>query len=107
MSFATELRQKASRLWHIQRVKALARAHTTPGPNALITVTEVECDDPACPGPATHITILGIDLVRRSLLIHRPVADVTAADMRLQARSGRHHRDSERAGDAHAGFSAE
>lgn len=82
MSFATELRQKASKLWHIQRVKGLVRAHARAGPNALITVVEVECDDPACPGPATRITILGIDLIRRSLLIHRPVADVTVTDMR-------------------------
>jgi hypothetical protein len=81
MSFVVDLRQKASKLWHIQRVKALARAHSRLGPNALITVTEVNCDDPACPGPATQITILGIDFIRRSVLIHRPVADVTAADM--------------------------
>lgn len=83
MSFAADLRQRTSKFWHIQRVKALVREHTTLGPNALITVTEVECQDPACLGPATQITILGIDLVRKSFLIHRPVADVTAADMRL------------------------
>ena len=81
MSFSVDLRQKASRLWHIQRVKALAREHVRLGPNALVTVTEVDCDDPACPGPATQITILGLDLTRRSFLIHRPLADVTAADL--------------------------
>lgn len=81
MSFAADLRKRASKLWHIQRVKALAREHVRFGSNALVTVTEVDCDDPACPGPATQITILGIDLTRRSFLIHRPLADVTVADM--------------------------
>ncbi len=81
MSFAADLRQRASKLWHIQRVKALAREHVRFGSTALITVTEVNCDDPTCPGPATQITILGLDLTRRSFLIHRPLADVTAADM--------------------------
>lgn len=83
MSFAADLRQRASQLWHIQRVKALARAQSGLGPNVLISVTEVACDDPACPGPATQITILGIDLIRRSVLIHRPVAEVTVSDMGL------------------------
>ncbi len=81
MSFAADLREKACTLWHIQRVKYLVREYSQPGPNALITVTEVECLDPQCPGPATQITILGLDLIRRSLLIHRPVAQVTAEDL--------------------------
>ncbi len=86
MSFATDLREKACTLWHIQRVKYLVREHTQPGQNALISVTEVECPDPTCPGPATQITILGIDLIRRAILIHRPVAQVTAEDLRATGR---------------------
>ncbi len=81
MSFAADLRQKATQLWHIQRVKGLARAQSGLGPHTLITVAEIACNDPACPGPATQITILGVDLIRRSFVIHRPVSDVTAADL--------------------------
>jgi len=83
MSFAADLREKASTLWHIQRVKILVREHMRLGPNALVTVAEVVCSDPECPGPATQITILGVDLIRRTLLVHRSVAEVTAGDLNV------------------------
>ena len=82
MSFAAEIRTKATTLWHIQRVKGLVRAHALIGPHALVTVTEFHCTDPACPGLATRITIFGIDLIRREVIVHRPVAGITADDLR-------------------------
>lgn len=81
MSFGADLCEKAHTLWHLQRVKRLVRDRTQLGPGALITVAEVDCNVPACPGRATQITILGFDLMRRALLIHRPVAQITAADL--------------------------
>lgn len=51
------------------------------GPHTLISVTEISCDDPICPGPATQITILSLDLMRRVLVIHRPVVEVSARDI--------------------------
>lgn len=82
MSFAAEIRDKATTLWHIQRVKGLVRDHAQIGPHALITVTEFHCTDPACPGLATRITVFGIDLMRREVILHRPVAQITAHELR-------------------------
>lgn len=82
MSLTSDIRESAANLWHLHRVKRLVREYTGSGAQALITVTEITCDDPACPGPATQITIMGFDLVRHVLLVHRPAADVTASDLR-------------------------
>lgn len=51
------------------------------GPQTIVSVAEVICDDPDCPGPATRVTIVGLDLVRRTRVIHRPLVGVTAADV--------------------------
>lgn len=68
-------------LWHVQRVKHMIRERMHLGNHALVSVTEIPCDDPACPGPATQITILGLDMVRRGFVIHVPVAMITEADL--------------------------
>lgn len=80
-TFAADFRQKAARMWHAQRVKALVRDHLGLGPQALISVAQVDCDQTQCPGPATQITLLTLDMVRRVHLIHRPLAEVTAQDL--------------------------
>jgi len=68
-------------LWHLQRVKRLVRERSQLGPNVLVSVVEVPCDDPNCPGPATQITILGLDMVRRRFMVHLPAASITEADL--------------------------
>jgi len=68
-------------LWHVQRVKRMVRERMPLGNHALVSVAEVPCDDPACPGPATQITIVGLDMVRRGFVIHVPVAAITEADL--------------------------
>lgn len=68
-------------LWHIQRVRRLVRDHGPFGAQCLINVTEVICTDPACPGPATQINVTGFDLIRRTYLVHRSAAAITAADI--------------------------
>jgi hypothetical protein len=83
MSLAVEFRQKAAVIWHIQRIKRMVREIAGLGPHTLVSVVEITCDDPACPGPATQITILGLDLKRNALVIHRPAAKVAAADLQM------------------------
>ncbi|MFN3276632.1 MAG: hypothetical protein ACK41U_18405 [Paracoccus sp. (in: a-proteobacteria)] len=74
-------RRKAAALWHFQRIRRRSRQQAGMGAQVIVPVAELPCDDPACPGPATQITILGLDLIRRMLVIHRPVSDVTEADI--------------------------
>lgn len=68
-------------LWHVQGVKRMIRERMHLGNHALVSVTEIPCDDPACPGPATQITVLGFDMVLRGFVIHRPVTTITEADL--------------------------
>jgi hypothetical protein len=81
MSLPSDFRQKAALLWHVQRIKRLVRETGAFSPQTLISVTEVTCDDPTCPGPATQITILSLDLTRCVFVIHRPAVDVSATDI--------------------------
>lgn len=81
MSLAFDFRQKASAIWHIQRIKLMVRDVGGLGPQSMVSVSEIDCDDPVCPGAATQITILSLDLMRRSFVIHRPVAEVSATDI--------------------------
>jgi hypothetical protein len=81
MSLPSDFRQKAAQLWHVQRIKRLVREIGAFGPHTLISVTEITCDDPTCPGPATQITILSLDLMRRVFVIHRPAVEVSATDV--------------------------
>jgi hypothetical protein len=81
MSLASDMRDRAAMLWHVQRVKRMVRERSRLGPHALVSVVEVPCDDPECPGPATQITILGLDMIRRGFLVHVPVASITEADL--------------------------
>lgn len=77
------MRDRAAILWHVRRVKRMIRERMHLGNHALVSVTEIPCDDPACPGPATQITILGLDMVRRAFVIHLPVGAITEADLVL------------------------
>lgn len=82
MTFAVgprPLRRSMWVLWHMQRIKRLVRAQLAT--DAVIMVAEIHCCDPACPGTATQITILGFDLRRRVLVLHRPLAEVSGADL--------------------------
>ncbi|KIC19908.1 hypothetical protein RA20_11400 [Leisingera sp. ANG-Vp] len=81
MSYAAQIKGKAATLWHIQRVRRMVREMAGAGQLALITVVELDCKDPSCPGPATQITILGPDLVRRNFSIHLPVHAIRTADL--------------------------
>lgn len=75
------MRERARTLWHVQRVKRMVRERTQLGSHVFVSVAELPCDDPECPGPMTQITILGLDMVRRGFVIHLPVAAITEADL--------------------------
>lgn len=81
MKLADQIRDKAAAVWHFGRLRRLVRAEAGLAPQVLVSVAEIPCQDPACPGPATQITILGMDLTRRVMVIHRPAAEVSAADI--------------------------
>lgn len=81
MSLTDEIRARAATLWHLQRIRRLVRARGGLGSHALVSVIEMPCPDPSCPGPATQVAITGFDLVRRVMMIHRSARDVTAADI--------------------------
>jgi hypothetical protein len=44
---------------------------------AMISVVELPCLDPACPDPA----VLGFDLRGRSHVVHRGASEITSADI--------------------------
>ncbi|MBU2983174.1 hypothetical protein KO498_15300 [Lentibacter algarum] len=46
MSLTLDFRQKAALLWHTQRIKRLVREIRELGPQALVSVVEIQCDDP-------------------------------------------------------------
>ncbi|NBB96573.1 MAG: hypothetical protein GVY34_00120 [Alphaproteobacteria bacterium] len=79
MSFAGDIRLTAGVIWHRQRIKRLVREVLGVPPQTLSSVAEITCDDPACPGLATQITILPLDLTRRDFVIHCLAAEVSAA----------------------------
>ena len=81
MIFVSEFQHKAATLWQTQRIKRMVREIGGLGPHTLVSVTEISCDDPACPGPAIQITIFGIHMMRRVFVIHRAAAEVSAADL--------------------------
>lgn len=68
-------------MWHFGRLRQLVRAEAGLAPQVLVSVAEIPCQDPTCEGPATQITILGMDLTRRVMVIHRPATEVSAADI--------------------------
>lgn len=81
MTLASQIRGKAAALWHLRRVKQLVRDLTGAGQMTLITVVELDCRDPACPGPTTQISVMGPDLIRKTVTLHKPVRDVQLTDL--------------------------
>ena len=68
-------------LWQAQRVRHWVRRHMGLGTRPLVMVVEVPCADPACPGPATAISVLGLDLIALRWTVHKPVADIREPDI--------------------------
>ena len=65
----------------VRRVKALiAEQLGLPGAPEL-TVAELACHEPGCPPIETVVTEHGSDGQRRMWQLHKPVAEITAADV--------------------------
>ncbi|MGY6412384.1 MAG: hypothetical protein ACXIUV_15340 [Alkalilacustris sp.] len=76
-------------LWQVQRVRHWVRRHLGLGTQTLVMVAEVPCADPACPGPATAISVLGLDLTALRWTVHKPVANIREADIAALSMSER------------------
>lgn len=81
LKLADQIRDKATAVWHFGRLRRLVRTEAGLAPQVLVSVAEIPCEDQAGEGPAAQITILGMDLMRRVMVIHRPAAEVSAADI--------------------------
>lgn len=81
MSEGPGFRERALGLWHVHRVKSWARRHLGMGAQCLITIAEVPCPDPACPGPATQISILSLDMTTIRWMVHKPTREICEADI--------------------------
>lgn len=81
MPQATSLPEHARNMWHIQRVKRMIRDQLGAGAQCMISVQEIICTDPECPGPATQLRIVMINFHEISGLIHKTPAQVSAADV--------------------------
>jgi hypothetical protein len=77
----TDTLQGAKALWHRQRIKRLVRSRLGQGTACLVRVSETVCTDPACPGPATDIRILGASLKELRITVHKPLDAVTGTDI--------------------------
>jgi hypothetical protein len=69
----------------LARVKELARAVLALGEEAAISVNEINCTDPACPGTETVILLMIPGERTRALKVMKPVEEVDEADIRAAA----------------------
>lgn len=72
----------------ILRVKALARDALVLPEDAALTVSEIVCADPACPGIETVILVMIPGARTRALKLQKPVEEVGADDLRAAAEAG-------------------
>ena len=63
-----------------ERVKALTRALLGDGTD--VTVSEIVCLDPACPGTETVMLIMAAGQKTRAAKVQKPAAEVTEPDVR-------------------------
>ncbi|ACL56388.1 hypothetical protein [Methylobacterium nodulans] len=71
-----------------ERVAAFARQAGGFGPEVALTVSEIVCPDPACPGTETVILILAPGARSRAVKVGRPVEAVTEADVAAVLQQG-------------------
>lgn len=64
------------------RVAAWVRAHGALPEGTVLTVSEIACPDPACPGDETVILVMAPGARTRAIKITRALADVTEDDVR-------------------------
>jgi hypothetical protein len=71
----------------LARVKDLAREALALGEEVSISVNEINCTDPGCPGKETVILVMVPGERTRALKVMKPVEEVDEADIRQAAAS--------------------
>ncbi len=74
----------------LARIKAWTQNHLGPDPEASVMVTELRCTEPGCPPLETVIAILSGSGANRQHKIHKPMDEVTEADVADCARDSDH-----------------
>lgn len=73
-SAGEDARREDIRLWAAQALG---------NPDGLaLTISEVECPDPACPGFETFILVMRQGEATQAVKVKKPLAEVSAADVR-------------------------
>jgi hypothetical protein len=70
---------------HAAAIKGWAKRAFGLGEDASVMVTELRCSEPGCPPLETVIALLDATGPARQRKIHKPIADVTEADVRAMA----------------------
>ena len=68
------------------RVKAIAAALLPPG--AELTVSEIVCLDPACPGTETIVLVMAPGVKTRAAKVQKPAAEISEPDLRAALLEG-------------------
>ncbi|HUI20070.1 MAG TPA: hypothetical protein VLZ74_03395 [Methylocella sp.] len=63
------------------RIKIWARAALSLSDDDAVTVSEINCRDPSCPGVETAILVMRANAPTRMIRIARPLAEVRRADL--------------------------
>lgn len=82
--FNNPFRKKPSGTQSVAREHLRAWAQNALGnPEGLaLTISEVECPDPACPGMETFILVMRAGEATQAVKVKKPLAEVSEADVR-------------------------
>lgn len=65
----------------LSRLRDWARAALDDPPGLDLTISEVECADPACPGLETFILVMREGEATVAAKVRKPIAEITEADI--------------------------
>jgi hypothetical protein len=69
-------RREAARDPHVEELKAVVRRTLTLDDKAAVTISEIACGDPACPGNETVVLVMRPDAKTRAYRVQAPLAEV-------------------------------
>ena len=67
----------------VARVKAWALAILAAGPDTAVTVNEIVCLDPGCPGTETVLLVMEPGRKTRACKVAKPMDEVTEPELRV------------------------
>jgi len=74
-----------------RRVREWARPLLDAGDEDTVVVTELRCTEPGCPPVETMIALLRARAEPRKVTIHKPISEITEADVRAALLTAPHH----------------